>query len=305
MNTKHYDVIAFGGCYLDINAVGLPFDGGGIAVEKEIRGKEYEALPGGSGINFVRRLKQFEIEGLFIGMKGEDAAGALVAQLLHEEGLQARLLPAAGARTNIGLNMVSEHGDHVVFSLGNANQALTSRLLLPELAKELTTETYLYLGTLYKLDGLAPDFGAVIELAKQRGTTIVVDHGRITPGVASERYEQVREVVLSADYYLPSKAEFLETWEVGSIEEGLRVLHERAPQLTTVVKDGSRGAHYLNHDGIQTVPAVQGVRPSNVTGAGDTFNAGFIAARKQGQSFLAAIENGCRVAAVHIAKPLH
>ncbi|QQS19150.1 hypothetical protein IPL68_03890 [Candidatus Saccharibacteria bacterium] len=151
---KPYDVIAFGGCYLDINTVGLPFAGRGIPVEKEIRGKDYEVLPGGSGINFVRRLKLFGLQGLFIGMKGDDAAGTLIEQLLVEENIQVCLLPAMGSRTNIGLNMVGERGDHVVFSLGNANQALSSKLLLPELAKEVTDKTFLYMGTLYKLDGL-------------------------------------------------------------------------------------------------------------------------------------------------------
>lgn len=301
MNTKSYDVIAFGGLYLDINTSGLPFDHSGIPVETEIRGSKYVAQPGGSGVNFVRRLQRFGLEGLFIGMKGGDATGALVGQLLADERIAACLISDEGAQTNVGLNMVSNDGDHVVFSVGSANQALTAQLLLPELAKELTSETFLYFGTLYKLDGLSAHFMDIVALAKKQQATMVVDHGRITPGVPAERYEQVREVVLAADYYLPSKAEFLETWGVSSIEAGLRMLQERAPQLITVVKDGSRGAHYLEDGMVKTVPAVKGIQAGNVTGAGDTFNTGFIAALKQGQTVSLAVTHGCEVAAAHIA----
>ncbi|QQS19151.1 hypothetical protein IPL68_03895 [Candidatus Saccharibacteria bacterium] len=104
-----------------------------------------------------------------------------------------------------------------------------------------------------------------------------------------ERFRQVRNVVLAADYYLPSKAEFLETWEVSSVEEGFDCC-KNGTAARDNRKDGSRGAHYLVEGSFKTVPAVEGIHSGNVTGAGDTFNAGFIAAMKQGQSLQLAIK---------------
>jgi 2-dehydro-3-deoxygluconokinase len=295
-----YDVVAFGGCYLDINSSNLPFNGGGIPVEKEIRGNQYQCIPGGSAINFLRTLKRLERSGLFLGMKGEDTIGDLTERLIAKEGLSGRLIPAKGRRTNIGLNMVGENGDHVVFSIGNANQALEAALIIPELEEVLPRAAFLYMGTLFKLDGLSRNFLDIISLARNNGTKVVIDHGRITPGVPTERFAEVRAAVLAADYYLPSRVEFLETWGTDTISDGLKLVRSKAPSLVTVVKDGANGAHYLDGDNTRTIPAFQITSADNVTGAGDTFNAGFIASLLADPDLSAAVRNGCEAAAWHI-----
>ncbi len=298
---NHYYVIVFGGCYLDINAAHLPFGSEGVSVEKEIRGTEYECLPGGSGVNFLRALQRLKRRGLFIGMRGDDPVGVLVEQLCAKEGLAVHLIAAPGKRTNLGLNMIGSDGSHIIYSIGSANQALTERVLTPEITPYLDARTFLYMGTLYKLDGLAADFQTLIETAHTKGAQVVVDHGRITPGVSEERFEKVRQAVLTADYYLPSRVEFLETWRVGSIGDGLALLAQKAPHLVVVVKDGARGAHYFEAGRTVTIAAPVVSSAHNLTGAGDTFNAGFLDAIIAGEPPHAAIDAACVVAANHVA----
>ena len=297
---KKFDIVSFGGCYLDINASRLAFDSSGIPTETELRGASYDCLPGGSGINFARTLKGLNRSCLFMGMRGDDTIGALVEALCAREGLRTVLMTVKGSYTNIGLNMVGEDDGHVVFSIGSANQALDAGHLMPQLADHLNDETYLYMGTLYKLDRLATDFSAVIELGREKGSTIVVDHGRVSPTTSEERTMQIRSAVLLADYYLPSRAEFLKTWEVESIEQGLKLLERKAKDLVVVVKDGSRGAHYLENGRMRTIapPEIRGAH--TITGAGDAFNAGFLDALWDGESLPAAITRACEVAANHV-----
>ncbi len=299
---KQYDIIAFGGFYLDINASDLPFGDEGVPIEKEIRGTSYGCLPGGSGINFIRALSRLHTSGLFIGMRGDDPVGTLAEELCAQEGLAVQLTVVPGRRTNIGLNMIGKTGGHTVYSLGNANQALDAQTLIPALVPYLSAQTFLYMGTLYKLDNLAQDFSLLIESARARGAKVVIDHGRITPGVQQGRFEEVRQAVLSADYYLPSRVEFLETWGVPSIEAGLLLLARQSPKLVVVIKDGVRGAHCLKEGTIHTISPPAIATPSNLTGAGDTFNAGFLAGIQSGLTLHDAITQGHRLAAKHISR---
>ena len=297
---KKFDIVSFGGCYLDINASRLAFDSSGIPTETELRGASYDCLPGGSGLNFARTLKGLDRRCLFIGMRGDDNIGNLVEMLCDREGLDTVLMTAEGKYTNVSVGLVGKEDSHVVFSVGNANQALDAELLLPRLDKYLGTETYLYMGTLYKLDSLADDFPAIISLGREKGLKIVVDHGRFSPSISEERIAQVRSAVLLADYYLPSRAEFLKTWEVESIEQGLKLLERKAKDLVVVVKDGSRGAHYLENGRMRTIapPEIRGAH--TITGAGDAFNAGFLDALWGGETLPAAITRACTVAASHV-----
>ena len=214
----------------------------------------------------------------------------------------ADLQAAPGKHTNVGIGAVGKDGSHVVFSLGDANQELTLKTLLPRLEKYLPTVRYLYMGTLYKLDRLAAHFCDIIALAHENGVQVVVDHGRITPSAPEERFVQVREAVLRADYYLPSRAEFLQTWGVSDAEEGLRKLAKEATTLCVILKDGAQGAHYVDKGKLITVPAQRVNSANNASGAGDSFNAGFLSGLLSGEDLRGAVEGGCKVAAEHISK---
>lgn len=303
MDTQ-YDIVAFGGCYLDINSAGLPFGEKGVPIEKELRASDYACLPGGSGMNFVRALTRAGRQAIFTGVRGDDAIGDVVERLCDAEQLPICLVKAQGYDTNIGINMVGEAGHHAICSLGNANQALNQAMLLPVLERYLPSAKFLYMGTLHKLDGLAPDFGTIVNYARKQQVKIVVDHGRLSPRVKTEKLAIVKKIVLDADYYLPSRLEFLETWSVSDIATGLKLLAQQAPHLTVIVKDGDRGAHYLEGDQVMTIRPPKIEHAQNATGAGDTFNAGFLNAVLGGKTLDDAISDACVLAADHVSTVL-
>jgi len=94
-------------------------------------------------------------------------------------------------------------------------------------------------------------------------------------------------------------------WEVTSIEDGLRSLHKKASNLIVIVKDGKNGAYYYDNEEIYHVDAVTIEKVNNVTGAGDSFNAGVMTALVKGFILDKAVKYGCTVAAAKISdKPL-
>jgi 2-dehydro-3-deoxygluconokinase len=105
-------------------------------------------------------------------------------------------------------------------------------------------------------------------------------------------------------YYFPSHEEFCRLWDVKTIEEGLRLVNKQASGLVTVVKDGDNGAYYFESGQMRHVDAIKVAKVINVTGAGDSFNAGVMAAIVRGESLTGAIGYGCKIAAEKISQDL-
>lgn len=121
----------------------------------------------------------------------------------------------------------------------------------------------------FQLDPRTPE---LIAAARARGATLSMDcQDRPitldTPGV--------RATLGSVDIFMPNKAEACKLTGCDALEaaaEQLRPLVE-----TLVIKDGARGAHVWHGDQHLYTPAMR-VDPLDTTGAGDVFNAGFLAA---------------------------
>lgn len=297
---KLSDIIAFGSCYVDTNTSHFPFDSAGIPVETELVGKDYTVMPGGSAVTFCLQLKELGLNPAFIGMTGEDENGRTLASLLAQKGVAVELIKRPGLQTNISFNMTNDTGNNIQLVAGTANAALHPDHVLPKLDELLRHTTFLYLGGCFKLKAFTSSFAEVAQLAKQHNASIVVDHNRIPKDTSEQLREAVKKLVLNASYYLPSRDEFCELWEVASIEEGLRLLQREAPQLIVIVKDGENGAHYLENKTSIRVPAEKLEHVTQVTGAGDTFNAAVITAIIKGATIATATSYGCKVAAAKI-----
>lgn len=298
---KSVEIIAIGTCYIDTNASDYPFASSGIPAETELVGGPYETVAGGSAVNFCRLLGDLGLRTAFIGMAGEDINGDSLETALQSEGITPLLIRNDSVLTNISFNMTNAEGKHIMLVAGTANAALTGKMVLPKLHETLGNVQMVYLGGCFKLKNLAPSFGEIANITRELGRTLVVDHGRIPQNLGDDMQMAVRQLVLGSHYYLPSKEEFCTLWKIGSIEEGIKDLRSKAPGLTVVVKDGANGAwHFdagqIHHTAVQPVEKVV-----NATGAGDSFNAGFIAAINRGVSLTEAVRYACSVGAAKVS----
>lgn len=301
MNTKLIDAIAIGTCYVDTNAHDYPFGESGIPVETELVGSQYETVPGGSAVNFCLLLQKLGLKTAFIGMAGSDPNGDSLSLLLQENGVRPALIRRPDLHTNVSFNMTNPQGAHIMLVAGTANAALNPEAVIPKLEEVIVDAKMLYLGGCFKLKAFASAFGQIADLAKKHETDVIVDHSRIPEGTDEEMLAAVKQLVLSATYYFPSRDEFCQLWKVGGIEDGLRMLHEQTPNLTVVVKDGQNGAYYWANDSVKHVEAIKVEKVVNATGAGDSFNAGVMVAIVQGRSTADAVSYGCSVAAAKIS----
>lgn len=301
MTSSHYRIVSTGGCYVDLNVPGFPIERLRTERDAEIVGGDYELVAGGSAVNVCRRLVQTGVFApVFVGVVGGDEMGSMAKSLLEKDGVEAHLFAVNSVSTPVSFNMSSAEGDHVMLVAGTANQMLDERVV-PMINEQLEGAKYLFLGGLYKLRALMPHASALAEAARERGVQIVIDHGRVPDGVSNETVKQVQDVVLAADIYLPSRDEFLRTWGIDTIEQGIERLTTKAPHLIVAVKDGSREVKYFSPEESGSVqpPRVENV--VDLTGAGDTFNAYMLAALAQGSSLKEAVQSGAEAASRKVA----
>ncbi|HEY5667816.1 MAG TPA: carbohydrate kinase family protein [Candidatus Saccharimonadales bacterium] len=298
---KKYSAVAIGSCYLDINCPHYPFGASGIPAEVELVGDQYEAVPGGSAVNFCRLLSGLGLKPVFIGMSGTDPIASVLSQLLEEQGVHALFAARSDLSTNISFAMTSPEHQHIMLVSGTANPALNPDDILPKLREVIGDTDLLFMGGCFKLKAFEQSFATITQMAKEQGVKLVVDHNRIPKGTTDSMLAAVKELVLSADYYLPSRDEFCAFWQVTTIEEGLELLNREAPGLTVVVKDGANGAHYFENGTVQHVPAEVVSGKLQLTGAGDSFNGGVMAALENDKPLSEAVAYACQVAAAKIS----
>jgi ribokinase len=162
----------------------------------------------------------------------------------------------------------------------------TIPLLRPaDLTDDLLARTrHVHVSSLYLQPALAAGLAGVFERAHQLGVTTSLD----TNWDPSEQWSSIGEILAHTDVFLPNAAELLAITGAPTPAEAAKSL-----AATVVMKDGARGARAW-WDGGECAAPGRTVEVVDTIGAGDSFNAGFLAARLGGRP----IEESVRWAAV-------
>lgn len=277
------DLLAVGAAYLDINCPDFPL-GAGLRPDTEVVGGGYILAAGGSVVNFARLCASLGLSSTLVAKVGSDAVGQLLMRLLGESGVIPELIVDEQSMTNISMNLSDDKGKSIMAVVGNANESLGLADVHAHAAALLPSCSHFYIGGCFKLRRLLPVFNDLLRLAKTTGTQVILDHGRLNPRVTQEDIAIVKDLARGVDYYLPSRDEFLALWSGDSLEKCMTTLVSgMAGNL--VIKDGARGAVTMIRGRVVNVPAFD-VQPIHTIGAGDSFNAGFIAAIVRERSYL-------------------
>lgn len=293
------EVLSLGTMYIDINLTHFPFNQG-LLPESEIVGRDYEMALGGSALIFARMCTTLGLKTVFIGKTGVDPLGEMLEKLAQESGIVPAFIQDPSVSTNIGINYINPEGQRIMTVGGTANQLLSFKEVERMVSEHIEQVNYFYLGGCFKLKSLIPSLSSLAKEAKRRHVRVVLDHGRITNAVSQEEVESIRGLLPFVDFYLPSKKEFLAVWGVEEIEKGFRKI-SAISKAKVVVKNGINGAAGFDGEAFN-VPAFQ-VEAVNTVGSGDSFNAGFIRADRNGLSFEECVRFACATAAMKISQP--
>jgi sugar/nucleoside kinase (ribokinase family) len=231
---------------------------------KELYAHNFVLTPGGV-LNTVVALDRLEVDVKWMGKVGRDFFSRYVMEVLKSEEVDTSMVEQQDGPLRIVTMALTYPKDRALVSF--ADQLPDPVGMLQEHADD---ESYnaVYFSQLL-LDERMPE---LLQHLKDRGVLITSDCHSMQESLENPLVE---EIVSKFDLFFPNAAEVKQLTGKESISDGAKILAEKVPYL--VVKDGKKGAHAWREDE-HYYRAPLKVDPVDTTGAGDVFNAGFLAA---------------------------
>ncbi|MFD6620107.1 carbohydrate kinase family protein, partial [Streptomyces albidoflavus] len=236
---------------------------------------------GGSAAIMACGAARLGLDVAFAGRVGDDDAGRYVRDTLAGHGVDTGALYLDPALPTPMTVVLTQHEDRAILTSPGTLTA-TSGADVP--AGLLAAARHVHSASSFLQPRLAADLPGLFRTARSHGATTSLD----TQDDPSGAWTGLDAVLAETDILLPNAAEArrLAGPRAHTPEEAAELLAARGP--LTVVKNGADGA--LCHDGRQllTAPALP-VQPKDTVGAGDSFDAGFVAATLDGLPLLEAL----------------
>jgi sugar/nucleoside kinase (ribokinase family) len=267
LGSEKFDVLAVGDGCLDVILTGLD---GGLEEKQVLRGCAQHVIPGG-GFTTPVVLQWLGVKVTWAADFGSDIISKFIQKTAEDEGVDlhySRLLKRNARRISVSLSTLKNRS---FLSYEDASPFVPAAFHGLLCAK--ATAVYMP-GT--RLDKL---FLLGARIARFRNMTIIVDGN----GADKYRLDQnvVKQCLQYIDILILNTDEALSITEENAPENALIRLAALSKQV--VMKDGANGALFLDKGEVRHVPAIP-VAAVDTTGAGDNFNAGFIAAWLRGKT---------------------
>ncbi|MET7326766.1 carbohydrate kinase family protein [Nonomuraea sp. NPDC005650] len=271
---RDFDLLVVGDANPDVVLSGAPR---GLAYgQREQLVAGGDLVLGGSGAITACGAARLGVRTAFAGRVGDDAAGRFVLDVLAGRGVDVSRCVIDSRPTAMT----------VVLADGADRAILTSPGCLPYLTVEdlpRGVAGHVHVSSYFLQPGLAPGLPGFLAEERRGGATTSLDTNDDPAG----EWDGLGEVLAEVDVFLPNAAEAqaVAARLFGAERECVEAAAARIGGLgpAVIVKDGGNGALAWQGGELTRTPAVP-VEPVDTVGAGDSFDAGFLAARLRGMS---------------------
>jgi len=202
----------------------------------------------------------------FLGKTGADPWGRFCLAAMAERGIDvSRVVQDPALKTGVTV-AISSPSDRALVSFLGSIAALSLEDVGPD---ALRGSSHLHISSFFLQERLRPGVRELFARARGEGLTTSLDTG-CDP---ADRWEDVRDVLTEVDVFFPNEVELRGISGSEDPAEGLGRLDNGRTRI--VAKLGAQGAMTLEGGEPLRVPAYR-VAPVDTTGAGDSFNAGFL-----------------------------
>jgi sugar/nucleoside kinase (ribokinase family) len=222
---------------------------------------------GSSGVIFACGSARLGLRMVYAGLVGNDMFGRFMLQSMQE-----RNISTAG----VVVDPAQKTGLSVILSCGNDRAILThlgamSELRTSQIDRSLLDQIrHVHVTSYFLQRALQPGLPAFLAEVRAHGVTVSLD----TNWDPSERWaDGLAEVLNEVDIFLPNEQEAMAIAGGVSLDRALNLLSATVPAV--VVKQGADGATAAHGGEIYRDPGFR-VDVLDSTGAGDSFNAGFL-----------------------------
>ncbi len=258
------DIVVVGELNVDLVLTGLP----SLPAYKELRlARDMRFTLGSSSAIFACNAARLGASVGFVGKAGDDEFGDFMLRNLKQSGVDtSRIVRHAGGRTGICVVM-SFPDDYSMVSFPGIRETFR----LDEVDFDyVKTGRHMHMSSFYIQPALRPGIPTLFRRAKEAGLTTSLDPDQDPAG---QWNGGMREALRHVDLFLPNEQELRGI--TGAADLHAAVVEVRRLAATTVVKLGAAGALVVSQDKAISAPGFA-VQPLDTTGAGDSFNAGFV-----------------------------
>ncbi len=226
-----------------------------------------------------------------VSVVGDDEIGVFCIERLRERGVSVEHVAILqGEKTGVTLSLSTARDRALLTYMGTISKLRPNHL--PE--RMFEEAEHIHFGSYFLQESMREHWFDLFSEAKARGVTTSFDAG----WDPSERWfkDEISKLLSVTDYFVPSEDEIMNIFGGTSLYESLDAVPAHAGRIA--VKCGARGA-VLKAPGKErvVVPAFP-VSPVDTTGAGDSFNAGFIYASLAGRDDREALRFACACGAL-------
>lgn len=223
---------------------------------------------GGSSAIFATAAARLGLNVLFASVVGDDFFGSLMLDTMSAAGVdvsRVRVDPAVS--TGVTIHLLKDDGDRAMLTDLGSIAVISADLVDPDWYH---TTRHLHVASPFLLERLVPSMPDMMRRAKRAGMTVSLD----TNWDPAERW-RLPGLFEHLDIMLPNENELCAIAGKADLDAAIGVMLARAPILA--IKQGARGALGAQGSARIQTPAFS-VDVQDTTGAGDTFDAGFLAA---------------------------
>ena len=202
----------------------------------------------------------------FVGVVGDDVFGHFMLGAMRARGVDTSACKI-DARVPTGFSVIlSQPADRAILTYPGSIAHLRLSDVDPDV---LGRARHLHVGGYFLLSALRPDLPELFRAAKARGLSTSLDTNWDPDG----RWAGLDALWPVCDVFLPNEQELRLITGQGELEAALGTLAARVP--TVAVKAGAQGGIAQQAGRTVTAPPLR-VEVADTTGAGDSFNAGFL-----------------------------
>lgn len=266
---------------------GWPVVGTEIMVERS------EMRPGGSAGNSALALTGLDVDHLFIASTGNDPNGAWLRDAFSKNH---SLWIVDDCPTTLTVGIVHKGGDRAFFTTPGHLDMARVEDLVARLPDAPSGPAFALVSGGFLMPGLRAGTSKLLDALHAKGWQTAIDPGWPPEGWQRPTMRLVKEWLDQADIALLNEVEAAAITGEGDPDAAAAALAQgKASSHMIVIKQGAAGASaYAN--GQRFHASAPSVRVIDTVGAGDTFNAGFLAALARGEDLSQALTRGVTAA---------
>ncbi len=234
---------------------------------KEVLVEDSQLVLGSATAIMAMGLARLGTPVAFVGRVGDDVWGRYCLEAMAGRDIDlSRVIRGGSLKTGVTVS-ITHPGDRALVTYLGAISALTGADV-PDAA--MAGLDHLHVSSFFLQEGLRPHLPELFARAHRAGLTTSLDTGFDPSG----RWDGgLRETLRETDLFFPNEVELAALTGTEDPAEGLRRLG--GGRTRVVAKLGKDGAAALDSEEVVRVPAYP-VEAVDTTGAGDSFNAGFL-----------------------------